>query len=146
MTHRPKPDRRLARVAVIGLALAALLTLMACSALQTPEEGATATESIGPNGPIGWSEAQARIGDEVTAEGLVSSVHTSGNEVSLDLGADAPDPSRLVVVIPAASRDAFPADAASAYQDKLVLVPARVEDRDGVATIVVTKPAELKIE
>ena len=70
----------------------------------------------------------------------------TGGEVVLDLGAEAPDPSRLVVVIPAASRGAFPADAETAYLDKLVRATGTIEDRDGVATIVVEKPADLKVE
>ena len=128
--------------ALATLASFALLALAACGT-GTPSSHLTATESVGPNGPISWSEAQTRIGEEVTAEGPVTSVEQSGGDVLLNLGADAPDPSRLVVVIPKSAADAFPADAESAYLDQLVRVTGTVEDRDGVATIVADKPSDL---
>jgi hypothetical protein len=71
-------------------------------------------------------------------------VQEVGGEVVLNVGVDAPDPSRLVVIIPASARSKFPKDAAMTYQDALVRVTGLIEDRNGVATIVVSKPAELK--
>jgi hypothetical protein len=136
-----------ASVLVSTLALALLLGLVPMlAACATEKQGAyaTAPASIEPNGPISWGEAQSRIGERLTAEGPVASVQETGGVVVLNLGADAPDPSRLVVVIPAAVRSKFAKDAATAYQDALVRVTGLIEDRDGVATIVVTKPAELK--
>ena len=81
------------------LLLAAALTLAACA---SEKQGAfaTAPASIEPNGPISWGEAQSRIGERLTAEGPVTSVQEAGGEVVLNLGADTPDPSRLVVVDP----------------------------------------------
>ena len=84
------------------------------------------------------------MGERLTAEGPVASVQEAGGEVVLNLGADSPDPSRLVVIVPAAVRAKFPKDAATDYQDELVRVTGLIEDRDGVATIVVNKPSELK--
>ncbi len=130
-------------VLVLGLLLGSALTLAACA---TEKQGAyaTAPASIEPNGPISWAEAQSRMGERLTAEGPVASVQEAGGEVVLNLGADSPDPSRLVVIVPAAVRAKFPKDAATDYQDELVRVTGLIEDRDGVATIVVTKPSELK--
>ena len=130
-------------ILTLMLLLGLVLTLAACA---SDKQGAyaTAPASIEPNGPISWGEAQARIGERLIAEGPVASVQEVGGEVVLNLGADAPDPSRLVVIIPASVRAKFPKDAAAAYQDELVRVTGLIEDRDGAATIVVTKPAELK--
>jgi hypothetical protein len=142
-----RPRLAAAHVLIATLALVLLLglvpTLAACA---TEKQGAyaTAPASIEPNGPISWGEAQSRIGDRLTAEGPVASVQEAGGEVVLDVGVDAPDPSRLVVIIPASVRAKFPKDAAMTYQDELVRVTGLIEDRDGVATIVVTKPVELK--
>jgi hypothetical protein len=136
-----------ARVLIATLALALLIGLVPMlAACATEKQGAyaTAPASIEPNGPISWGEAQSRIGDRLTAEGPVASVHEAGGEVVLNVGVDAPDPSRLVIVIPASARAKFPKDAAVTYQDELVRVTGMIEGRDGVATIVVTKPAELK--
>ena len=132
-------------IAVLGLTLllGLVLTLAACSSVKQGAY-ATAPASIEPNGPISWGEARARVGERLTAEGPVASVHEAAGDVVLNLGADAPDPSRLVVVIPASARSRFPKDAATAYQDALVRVTGLIEDRDGVATMVVTKPADLK--
>jgi hypothetical protein len=142
---RPSHLRRLATAALAACALAALLVLAGCGS-STPDELVGPTEGVGPNGPIGWSEAQTRVGELLTAEGPVTTVGETGGDVVLDLGAEAPDPSRLVVIIPAASRDAFPPDAETAYLDKLIRVRGTIEDRDGVATIVVERPADLKVE
>ena len=136
--------RLAAALATVCLALAGL-GLAACSAPK-PAPQLTAKDTIGPNGPISWSEAQARIGEQVTAEGPVTSVTTAGGDVLLNLGADAPDPSRLVVLIPSSAKARFAADPKTAYVDQLVLVVGTVEERDGVATIVVKSPADLKTE
>lgn len=142
---RPSPLSHLVPAALAACALAALLVLAGCGS-GTPDGLVGPTEAVGPNGPIGWSEAQTRVGERLTAEGPVTTVSETGGEVVLDLGAEAPDPSRLVVVIPAAARGAFPADAETAYLDKLVQATGTIEERDGVATIVVEKPADLKVE
>jgi hypothetical protein len=142
---RPSHIRRLVPATFAACALAALLVLAGCGG-GTPDGLVGPTEAVGPNGPIGWSEAQTRVGERLTAEGPVTTVSETGGEVVLDVGAEAPDPSRLVVVIPAAARGAFPADAETAYLDKLIRVRGTIEDRDGVATIVVEKPADLKVE
>jgi hypothetical protein len=142
---RPRPGA--VRVLIATLALAMPLGLVPMlAACATVKQGAyaTAPASIEPNGPISWGEAQSRIGDRLTAEGPVASVQEAGGEVVLNLGVDAPDPSRLVVIIPASARAKFPKDAATTYQDELVRVTGLIEDRGGVATITVTKPAELK--
>lgn len=138
------PGAARALIAVLALALLGLALALAACATEKQGAYATAPASIEPNGPISWAEAQSRVGERLTAEGPVTSVRETGGEVVLNLGADTPDPSRLVVVIPAAARDKFPEDAATAYQDELVRVTGLIGDRDGVATIVVTKPAELK--
>jgi hypothetical protein len=132
-------------VAVLGLTLLLGLPLaLAACASQKQGAYATAPASIEPNGPISWGEARSRIGERLTAEGPVASVQEAGGEVVLNLGADAPDPSRLVVIIPAAVRDKFPTDAIAAYQGELVRVTGAIENRAGVATIVVTQPTELR--
>ena len=142
---RPRPGA--VRVLIATLALALLLGLVPMlAACATEKQGAyaTAPASIEPNGPISWGEAQSRVGDRLTAEGPVASVQETGGEIVLNLGVDAPDPSRLVGIIPASARARFPKDAAMTYQDALVRVTGLIEDRDGVATIIVSKPAELK--
>ena len=127
----------------LAVLLAAALTLAACA---SEKQGAfaTAPASIEPNGPISWGEAQSRIGERLTAEGPVTSVQEAGGEVAAESRRrrSRPEParrghSRLV-------RDKFPGDAATAYQDELVRVTGVIEDRDGVATIVVAKPADVK--
>jgi hypothetical protein len=128
----------------LTLLLALALSLAACASVKQGAY-ATAPASIEPNGPISWGEAQARIGERLTAEGPVASVQETGGDVVLNLGADAPDPSRLVVIVPASARDQFPKDAATAYQDKLVRVTGMIEDHGGVATIVLTRPADLTV-
>ena len=135
--------RALSAALGLTLLLGLVLALAACASVKQGAY-ATAPASIEPNGPISWGEARARVGERLTAEGPVASVQETGGDVVLNLGADAPDPSRLVVVIPASARSKFPRDAAAAYQGTLVRVTGLIEDRDGVATIVVTKPAELK--
>ena len=142
---RPRPVA--VRILIATLALALLLGLVPMlAACATEKQGAyaTAPASIEPNGPISWGEAQSRIGDRLTAAGPVASVQEVGGEVVLNVGVDAPDPSRLVVIIPASARAKFPKDAAMTYQDALVRVTGLIEDRDGVATIIVSKPTELK--
>ncbi len=137
--------RRFVPTSLAACALAGLLVLTGCGG-STPDGLVGPTEAVGPNGPIGWSEAQTRVGERLTAEGPVTTVSETGGEVVLDLGAEAPDPSRLVVIIPAASRDAFPANAETAYLDKLIRATGAIEDREGVATMVVEKPADLTVE
>ena len=142
---RPRPGAASVLMATLALVLLLGLTL-ALAACATEKQGAyaTAPASIEPNGPISWGEALSRVGERLTAEGPVASVQETGGEVVLNLGADAPDPSRLVVSIPASVRDKFPEDAVTAYQDRLVRVTGVIEDRDGVATIVVAAPSQLK--
>jgi hypothetical protein len=145
--NKPRSTSGAAKVLVATLALTSLLAIaLVLAACASVKQGAyaTAPASIEPNGPISWGEAKARIGERLTAEGPVASVQETGGDVVLNLGADTPDPSRLVVVIPASARSKFPKDAATAYRDALVRVTGLIEDRDGVATMVVTKPAELK--
>lgn len=134
------------RPAIIACSLAFALSLAACGSLgEHGSGGATATPGpLEPNGPISWSEAQSRIGERLTAEGLVISVQDIDGDLLLNVGGDESEPGRLVVVIPSTAREKFPSDPEVAYADQLVRVRGTIVSRDGVAAIIVKRPGDLK--
>jgi len=152
-----KPDTR-ARVAprrrrrpLRALAAASLLALLAAGSLAacsgSPGSGPKNTVEPGPlqaNGPISWSEAGSRVGEVLSVEGPVTSASRDDNGgMILNVGGDASDPSRFVVVIPKAALRRFPADPASRYVGQLIVATGRIVDQGGTAAMVVRSPRRL---
>lgn len=140
---RPARVQRVTLLAAILLAAAALLT--GCSSSKSLVPASTVTPGpLESNGPISWAEAASRIGEELSVQGPVNSTGGDGaGGVTLNVGAPASDPSRFVVVIPETAVGRFPDDPALFYDGQLVTATGLIEDRDGVATMVVERRADL---
>ncbi len=129
----------------LAVASLAALLLAGCAASKSLVPAGSVT--LGPlesNGPISWSEAASRMGEVLAVQGPVTSTGSDGSGgVLLNVGAPASDPGRVVVVIPEAALNRFPADPASFYEGQLLTATGRIEDRGGTATIVVTRRKDL---
>ena len=130
------------------LAGACVLVLLtsACSATQAPDTGGGPPGKLEPNGPISWSEASARLGEVLTVEGPVQSAGPSGvgdGAIVLNIGLEAPDSSRFIVVIPKHALKSFPASPADHYAGALIRATGRITNYDGVAAIIVRSPRKL---
>jgi hypothetical protein len=142
---------RMRRTPLRTLAAAGLLALLAAGALAacsgSPGSGPKNTVDPGPlepNGPISWSEASSRVGEVLSVEGPVTSANVASNgEVVLNVGAEADDPSRFVVVIPKHAAAKFPPRPADHYDGQLIIATGTIVDQGGVATMVVSSPARL---
>ena len=135
------------RVALIAVAVTLAATLLsACTSSGSVVPAGTVTPGpLESNGPISWSEAASRVGEELTVQGPVTSTGDDGaGGVVLNVGGPASDPSRFVVVIPKAALADFPADAAAAYDGQLVTVTGTIEDNAGTAAITVTSRKDIK--
>jgi hypothetical protein len=132
--------------AAVTLTLA-LLLLAGCSSSNSFVPQSTVTPGpLESNGPISWTEAASRVGEELTVQGPVTGTGSDGaGGVVLDVGATAPDPGRFVVVIPKAALKKFPKDPASFYDGQLLTATGLIEDRDGTATMVVESREDLTI-
>ena len=130
-----------------AIALFAALALAACSASSSSAPGSTVTPGpLESNGPISWSEASSRVGEVLAVQGPVVSTGGDGSGgVVLNVGADATDPSRFVVMIPKDALAQFPKNAADHYDGQLVTATGTIEDRQGTATMVVRSPKQLTI-
>ena len=130
--------------AAAALVLAVVL-LAGCSSSKSLVPESTVTPGpLESNGPISWAEAASRVGEVLTVQGPVSSTGSDGaGGVVLNVGAPEPDPTRFVVVIPKTALNKFPKDPASAYEGQLLTATGLIEDRDGVATMVVTSREDL---
>ena len=62
------------------------------------------------------------------------------------MGLPAPDPQRFVAIIPAADAPRFDPPPDAAYNGRLVKVWGTIKKRGAVATIVVTRPAQIVVE
>ena len=142
--HRP---RAALRVGLVAAALAlATLALVACSSSHSVVPAGTVTPGpLESNGPISWSEAASRVGEELTVQGPVTGTGDDGaGGVVLNVGGPEGDPSRFVVVIPTEALAKFPADPAAYYDGQLVTVTGLIEDRAGTAAVVVTSRKALR--
>ncbi len=110
-------------LSIAAVALAAL-SLAACSSSDSVVPAGTVTPGpLESNGPISWSEASSRMGEELTVQGPVTSTGDDGaGGVVLNVGGPESDPSRFVVVIPKEALAKFPADPATYYDGQLVTV------------------------
>jgi hypothetical protein len=132
-------------LSIATVALAAL-SLAACSSSDSVVPAGTLTPGpLESNGPISWSEASSRVGEELTVQGPVTSTGDDGaGGVVLNVGGPESDPSRFVVVIPKEALAKFPADPATYYDGQLVTVTGLIEDRAGTATMTVTSREDIK--
>jgi hypothetical protein len=132
-------------LSIVAVVLAAL-SLAACSSSDSVVPAGTVTPGpLESNGPISWSEASSRMGEELTVQGPVTSTGDDGaGGVVLNVGAPESDPSRFVVVIPKEALAEFPADPATYYDGQLVTVTGLIEDRAGTATMTVTSREDIK--
>jgi hypothetical protein len=145
------PRRR--RTPLRALAAASLLALLAAGSLAacsgSPGSGPKNTVDPGPlqpNGPISWSEAGSRIGEVLSVEGPVTSAgRDASGGVVLNVGGDASDPSRFVVMIPKAALGRFPADPESRYEGQLVVATGEIVDQGGTAAMVIRSPKHLTV-
>jgi hypothetical protein len=145
MTLRRRRTPLWALAAASLVALLAAGSLVACSG--SPGSGPKNTVDPGPlqaNGPISWSEASSRLGEVLSVEGPVTGASVESNgDVVLNVGADAADPSRFVVVIPKDAAAKFPPRPADHYDGQLIVATGKIVDQGGVATMVVRSPAGL---
>lgn len=144
-------SRRSRRAPLWTLAATSLLALLAAGSLAacsgSPGSGPKNTVDPGPlqpNGPISWSEAASRVGEMLSVEGPVTGTSVESNgDVVLNVGADAADPGRFVVIIPRAATAKFPPRPADHYDGQLVVATGKIVDVGGVATMIVRSPARL---
>lgn len=131
-------------LAAVTLTLA-LLLLTGCSSSNSFVPQSTVTPGpLESNGPISWTEAASRVGEELTVQGPVTGTGSDGaGGVVLDVGAAAPDPGRFVVVIPKTALKKFPKDPASFYDGQLLTATGLIEERDGTPTMVVDSREDL---
>ena len=132
--------------ALIASVCAVALLSAGCSATQSSESTGGNPGPLEPNGPISWSEASFRQGEVLTVEGPVITAGpsaTGDGAVVLNVGADAPDSSRFVVVIPKSALGKFPPSPANHYSGALIRATGKIVSYDGVAAIVVRSPRKL---
>jgi DNA/RNA endonuclease YhcR with UshA esterase domain len=137
-------------------------TLSACGS--TPSTSSSSPSSM-PGGPlpaatpaqsepasadatvvIAWSEAAVRLGQVATVEGPVVSVENGDASVILNVGLDAPDPGRFVVVISPALRAKLAPQLAEHFDGRLIRVTGRIEPLRGVAAVRLARPSDISLE
>ena len=74
---------------------------------------------------------------------MTSASRDYSGAVILNVGGDAGDPSRFVVVIPKAALRRFPADPASRYVGQLIVATGTIVDQWWTAAMVVRSPRRL---
>jgi hypothetical protein len=138
------------RIACVATLVVAAAAVAACGGSGTsPSASGTAATPVFETGEVvSWSEASSRIGRNLTVEGPVLSagpVEGDAAGTALNLGLDAPDAARFVVIVPGRLADDLPGDAADLYVDRLVRATGRIEEVDGVATITLRRPGDLRV-
>jgi hypothetical protein len=145
------------RLAVLAVLLIVVTTAVtACGGNGTGAGGAAGAsptpsqiESAQPGDVISWSEADASVGQTLTVEGPVASSGRGrgpgGAALLLNVGLDAPDPSRFVAIVPLAIYRRLSADTRAQLDVGIVRVTGKIIGFRGASAIVVTRPADLRL-
>ena len=132
--------KRVTAAVLVCVLLLSALAVAACADPASDEVDFTPPPELEPtsSGPetIAWSEASSVIGERLIVEGPVVSVDLLGDgDAILNVGLDAPSPSRFVVVVPAAVVRDLPASPADLYEGRLARVTGVIEEYEGSAAI-----------
>jgi len=153
-------DRSATRLAVLAVLLVVVtITVVACGGSGTGaggsggSTGASPTpsqiESAQPGDVISWSEADSSVGQTLTVEGPVASSTRGrgpgGPALLLNVGLDAPDPSRFVAIVPLAIYRRLSADTRAQLDVGIVRVTGKIIGFRGASAIVVTRPGDLRL-
>lgn len=136
---------------VVLAAVAASVMLVACGALEEPEDAGSpdsdALMSAAPGGDIetiSWSEAVDSVGQRLRVEGVVAGVKRVGDTTELSVGLPAPTAGRLVIVVPDKVAKRYDAPLRDLFDGMLVLATGTIAQRGDHTVIRITRPAELK--
>lgn len=106
-------------------------------------------ESAQPGDVISWSEAAASVGQTLTVEGPVASSSRGrgpgGAALLLNVGLDAPDPSRFVAIVPLAVYRQLSTDMRAQLDVALVRVTGKIISFRGASAIVVARRTDLRL-
>lgn len=148
MSQHPRTALMCAAALLVAGTLAGLC-LGGCGSDTAPVSSPTASKPVFETGKvISWSEASSRIGRKLTVEGPVVSTGAVAGEAGgavLNVGLDEPDAGRFVVIVPGRLAGQLPRDPADLYVGQLIRATGRIESIDGVATITVRKPGDIRV-
>jgi predicted small lipoprotein YifL len=132
-------------LAVVATAIAACGGNGPATASPAPSQ----IESAQPSDVISWSEAAASVGQTLTVEGPVVSSTAGrgpgGAALLLNVGLDAPDPSRFVAIVPLAIYRRLSANTRAQLDIALVRVTGTIIGFRGASAIVVARRADLRL-
>lgn len=134
------------------LCVAAVLLVAACGGDDSsPSPSRTEpTPTFETGETISWGEAVARLNKVRTVEGPVVSLKESGSGDSavllVNVGLDAPDPARFVLIVPASVQAKYDHPLADRIDGALIRVTGRIREYEGAASITLDSPKDLKIQ
>lgn len=120
--------------------------------IDSREEGDSEFRGNGsdPSDEINWDEAKYYFGERRTVCGPVVDSYFAASdrnrETYLNLGLAHPDIHRISVVIHEEARARFPADPEKYYLGKSICVSGKIETYQGMAQMIVSEPAQIRIE
>lgn len=126
----------------------------ATPAAETPTPAPTATPTPEPvvfeptftcSNPVAPLEARLHRGEAVELQGRVFGTAERNGDAVLAVGASLDALLRVEVIIPAASRSAFPGDPVAGFANREVCVRGTVEEVAGILTITATSPSEVSV-
>lgn len=100
-------------------------------------------EPAPPPKPVPWGEAEAKVGERVTAEGEIVAAHNSGKACFLNFHEDFRR--HLSVVIFASDLPRFPREPEAFYKGKRLRVTGVVQMHEGRPEIVVEDPKQVEV-
>ena len=128
------------------LAIVLLLSLVvACGSDPTQDTSQANTEVTGTS----WEKAKDYVGEWRAITGPYVGLRSEGQghnqPTYLILGAPYPDPTRFEIVIMGRDLSRFPESLDVYYSHATITVTGEIEDREGIASVHITNPTQIKI-